>query len=73
MTDRKTGQRQQENRSLHFWFNQHEENQYVDDTNEFMNELFHTDEFPRGRSQCIQSNECSMLFLLKITSRLSND
>ncbi len=48
MTDKKTEKVHQENRILHFWFYDLEQNQYVDDTNEFMRSLFKSDEFPRG-------------------------
>ena len=48
MNDKKTNKFHQENRILNFWFYNLEQNQYVNDTNEFMHVLFKSDEFPRG-------------------------
>jgi hypothetical protein len=48
MTDRQTKKVHQENRILHFWFYNLKQNEYVDDTNEFMHTLFKSNEFPRG-------------------------
>jgi hypothetical protein len=50
MNDKKTNKLHQENRTLNFWFYDLKQNQYVNDTNEFMHVLFKTDEFPRGRN-----------------------
>jgi len=48
MTDKKTKALHQENRTIHFWFYNLEQNGHVDETNEFMRELFKSKEFPRG-------------------------
>jgi len=48
MTDKQTKKVHQENRILNFWFYDLQQNQYVDDTNEFIQTLFKSDEFPRG-------------------------
>ncbi len=48
MTNKQTNKTHQENRVLHFWFNNLQRNQYVNDSNEFMRLLFKSDEFPRG-------------------------
>jgi hypothetical protein len=48
MTDKKTKALHQENRTLDFWFYNLEQNGHVDETNEFMRELFKSKEFPRG-------------------------
>lgn len=49
MNDKQTKQVHQENRIINFWFYDHQEDQYVDDTNEFLRTLFKPDEFPRGK------------------------
>ncbi|CAF0887766.1 unnamed protein product [Rotaria sordida] len=48
MIDKQTKKLHQENRTLYFWFNNHfKQNQYVNDTNEFLRTLFKSNEFPR--------------------------
>ncbi|CAF3028040.1 unnamed protein product [Rotaria sp. Silwood2] len=48
MIDKQTKKLHQENRTINFWFNNHfGQNQYADDTNEFLRILFKSDEFPR--------------------------
>ena len=48
MIDKQTKELHQENRTLRFWFYNPEQNQCDDDANEFLRELFRSDEFPRG-------------------------
>ena len=48
MTDKRTQGVHQENRVLHFWFYDQNDEEYSDDVNEFMRGLFKSSEFPRG-------------------------
>ncbi|CAF1677367.1 unnamed protein product [Adineta ricciae] len=47
MTDKQTKGVHQENRVLHFWFYDQNDEEYSDDVNEFMRGLFKSSEFPR--------------------------
>jgi hypothetical protein len=51
LTDKKTNKFHQENRILNFWFYNLKQTQYVNDTNEFMREIFKSDQFPRGEKE----------------------
>ena len=48
LTDQKTHQVQQENRTLRFWFFEQEQSTYASETNEFLRALLKAEEFPRG-------------------------
>jgi hypothetical protein len=49
MTDKKTQELHQENRSLRLWFFNFTENQCLYDAHQLIRSLFKSDEFPRGK------------------------